>query len=291
MKALVFGEVLWDIYPDQKVIGGAPFNFASHLSLLGHDVALVSAVGDDALGEETRACIRQMGVSDRFVATVGQPTGRCLVTLDIDGLPQYDLCRDVAYDYIPLTPQRLAELDGDGAELLYFNTLAQRHPISRAAIRTILDAIPFREIVCDLNIRPNGYDADSVNLCLSRATILKVSAEEAHFLAELGLVPSDIPLADALRASFLNLRLLIYTMGGEGSTVYDLRDGRVYRSGKPEAVEVVSTVGAGDCYAATFVDRYCRGATIDQAIQAATARSSLVVADIAAIPVCLIHDA
>ena len=101
MRVLVFGEVLWDVFPDQKAIGGAPLNFAAHLLKLGCNARIVSAVGDDELGQETLATIRQLGLDTSYVSVIPRPTGVARVTLDEHGAPSYELVRDVAYDFIP----------------------------------------------------------------------------------------------------------------------------------------------------------------------------------------------
>ena len=101
MKLLSFGEVLWDIYPDKKCLGGAPLNFAAHFVKAGGEADIITAVGNDSLGAKTLEGIRRLGVGTGYVAEVNAPTGRCLVTLDENSVPTYDLLSGVAYDMIP----------------------------------------------------------------------------------------------------------------------------------------------------------------------------------------------
>ena len=119
---------------------------------------------------------------------------------------------------------------------------------------------------------------------MERADIVKISDEEAHFLTECGLVDAGLPFGDAVRKSYPNLKILVYTMGAKGSVVYDFANDTTYESGEPEQVKVVSTVGAGDCYSASFVHSYLTGASIPDAIRTASRRSNIVVSHTEAIP-------
>ncbi|MGN1410750.1 MAG: PfkB family carbohydrate kinase [Eubacteriales bacterium] len=288
MKSLVYGEVLWDIYPEKSVIGGAPFNFAAHLSLLGDEVRLITGVGRDSLGEDTLECIRRYGIGEDYIALTDKPTGSCVVALGEGGIPKYSITSDTAYDNIELSDGETEEIKNYGADLFYFNTLAQRSPVSRQTLKKLLCGVRFENIMCDLNIRPNCYDADSIKLCLENATIVKISSEEAHFLTETGAVRDALsPIWESLHAEYPNIKLLVYTMGADGSAVYDYVSGEAHFSGKPGDVKVVSTVGAGDCYGASFVHYCMAGHTIDEAIHLATERSNIVVANTEAIPPCL----
>ena len=288
MKSIVFGEVLWDIYPDKSVIGGAPFNFAAHLSLLGDEVSLITGVGRDSLGEDTITCIRKYGIGDDYIALTDKPTGSCIVTLDGNGIPKYSITPDSAYDNIELSGEVVEKLKRCGADLFYFNTLAQRSEVSRRTLKKLLAELEFENIMCDLNIRPNCYDADSIKLCLENATIVKISSEEAHFLTDTGAVKNTVrPIYESLREEYPNIKLLVYTMGADGSAVYDYVNGETHFSGKPEEINVVSTVGAGDCYGASFVHYYMAGISIEEAIHLATKRSNIVVSHTEAIPPCL----
>ncbi len=288
MNCIVFGEVLWDVYPDKSVIGGAPFNFAANLSLLGHNVSLITGIGHDELGEKTLGCIGKYGIDTTYVSLTDKNTGECRVTLDENAIPSYDLLTDTAYDNIELSDELINKLNGEGVDIFYFNTLSQRSPVSRKTLHELLERLEIGQIMCDLNIRKNCYDKESIILCLSRADIVKISDEEAHFLADTGALSLNDgeDIFAALHRQYKNISLLVYTMGGEGSRVYDFRDGKMYSSGKPERVEVVSTVGAGDCYGASFLAKYLDGSTIDEAIAFAAKRSSIVVANTEAIPEC-----
>jgi fructokinase len=291
MNCIAYGEVLWDVYPDKSVIGGAPLNFAVHLSLLGENVFLITGIGHDKLGEKTLECIKSYGINTDYISVNNKSTGECRVTLDESGVPTYRIMTDSAYDNIKLDSETVAKLGQIKADLFYFNTLAQRSPVSRETLKMLLNVIDAKTVMCDLNIRQNCYDKDSVELCLSHADVVKLSSEEAHFLTDIGAVEGGENIFDNIHRQYPNISLLVYTMGGDGSMVYDYVNGKTYCSGKPENVKVVSTVGAGDCYGASFIKKYLDGCGIDEAISFAAHRSSIVVAHKEAIPECLSRNA
>ena len=287
MKAIVFGEIIWDVYPDEKVIGGAPFNFSAHLSHLGSEAHLISAVGEDELGRDAMSAIQKHGICDDLMQTVPYPTGCCLVTLNEQKIPSYNVLENVAYDHIPVSDTLLNRIDGIDADVFYFNTLIQRHEASRATLKTVLEAHAFPELFCDVNLRPNCFDRESLLLCLENVTILKISDEESHFLTDMGLISAELAkksIPEAIAEAFPNIKLVVYTLGKDGSEVYDTKAKKLYSSGKPEAVQVVSTVGAGDCFGATFLHHYLTGTSIPEAICQATARSNIVVSHREAVP-------
>lgn len=285
MKAIVYGETIWDVYPGESVIGGAAFNFAAHLAHLGDTAYFISAVGKDTLGDAALAESRHHGIRTDLIQQNLHPTGACHVSLDAGGLPSYHVLEHVAYDHIKVDPALIDTIRAIDADVFYFNTLIQREPESRAALKEVLAAYSFKNIVCDINLRQNCFDTESLLFCMEKSTIVKISEEEGHFLYDLGLLTdcnTSYPIAVAKR--FPNLQLVVYTLGAEGSVVFDVQTEKMYHAEKPEKVAVVSTVGAGDCYGATFVSKYLAGESIPDAIAAATARSSIVVAHKAAIP-------
>lgn len=281
MKILSFGEVLWDVYPNDKFIGGAPFNFAAHCALLGADSYLASAIGSDALGYETLEKVKAFGVKTDYVSVLpDKETGKCLVTLDEDAHPTYNLLTDVAYDYIQ-KPELTENFDVIG-----FGTLALRGENNKKVMTNILNTCDFSEIFCDLNIRPPFYSKESVNFCLSNATIVKISDEELSTVAELALGGYADAKNTALLLSekFQQIKLIIITKGGNGSFCYDCKSSKFYYA---DAVptEVVSTVGAGDSFSAAFLTQYFNGNSIDICLQFASKISSHVCATADAIPI------
>lgn len=288
MKTIALGEVIWDIYPDEALLGGAPLNFCAHLSCLGDTAYLLSAVsGTDAYGKDTLAALKRYRIGDTLMQRNRFPTGRCNVTLDENKVPCYDIATGCAHDSLQLGAEEIARIQALNADVFYFNTLIQRGEASRSALESILDTCSFRDIFCDINLRKNCYDRASLSRCLTHATFFKLSDGEVAALNELGLLPAAESLTDVpelLCRTYPNIRYAILTLGKEGSAVYGAQEGRLFVSGTPEPVPVVSTVGAGDCYGATFLHSIYAGADVPQAIAAATERSNIVVSHKEAIP-------
>ncbi len=287
IKIFSIGEIIWDVYPDKQVIGGAPLNFAAHASLCGAKSTLLSAVGNDELGKEALSALSDFGVDIKFIKTTAQPTGQCLVTLDNNAVPSYNVLRDVAYDNIVVTDEDIACINAERYDALYFGTLIQREPVSRKAVQKIANNCAFKEIICDINLRPNCYDKDSVEFCLKNATILKVSIEEEPILRAFGeYYPSSDEIRDiavALCNSYTNLKIVIITLGKDGSYAYNATEGKDYYQCSIGDT-VVSTVGAGDSFAAAWLTGFLDGAPIDECMRRASAVSGYVVAHLEAVP-------
>lgn len=287
MKILTVGEIIWDVYPDKRCIGGAPLNFAAHAAMLGADVAMISAVGKDELGDSASEYIRSFGISDKYIKRNDSCTGICDVTVNGQGIPSYSVRRGVAYDSMTLTDSDISSVNGDGYDLFYFGTLIQRSDTSRETINKILSSCSFGDIICDVNLRPGCYSSESLLTCLTHATVLKLSDEEEHIFKELGIYGEDIKgnerIARELVRQFPNLKTVIITMGANGSFAYRAADSRcVTVPGK--RVQVASTVGAGDSFAAAFCVSYLSGGTLEGAMADATELSAFVCTRTEAVP-------
>ena len=286
MKTIAFGEIIWDVYPDEAVIGGAPFNFCAHLAHLGDTAYLASATGADKLGKEALAHMRVHGVRTDLMQSGTHPTGQCTVTLNADKIPQYEIVADSAYDNLTATEPYLQKIREIGADVFYFNTLIQRGPVSREALVRILQTCTFPDIFCDINLRKDCFDEESCRLCLESATILKLSDEEEPLLSEFGFYESaenEEKLLENIATEFPNIRLILFTKGENGSVIYDARSGGSTVVPAVKA-QVVSTVGAGDSYSAAFLCEYLQSGDIAKAGQAGAALSSYVVSHKEAIP-------
>lgn len=281
MKILSFGEIIWDVYPDEKHIGGAPFNFAAHAKRAGADAFLMSAVGDDEIGTEAREMVALYGVHTAYVSTVrAYPTGVCLVTLDQNKIPTYTIEDTSAYDFIPL-PSELPQ----GFDALAFGTLALRREHNRLIIDKLLEKCNFGQVFVDLNIRAPFDHAESICFALERATVAKISDEELPtVIARLEETYTGIEESvDFLRRRFQKLHTVLVTCGGEPSVLYDLRSGKHYTC-EAKKTEVVSTVGAGDCYGAFFLTRYLAGESVEVCMEKAADAAAFVVSRTEAIP-------
>ena len=282
MKILSFGEILFDVYGDSANLGGAPLNFCAHAVRAGAKASMLSAVGDDELGHNALKQVACYGIDIHHSAVLGDKmTGKCLVTLNEQGVPKYNLLEDVAYDYIPV-PQ----LDGETFDVFYFGTLALRSDYNRKTVETLLGKGVAKDVFVDINIRPPFYCDESILLALSHATLLKISDEELGVVAAtiLGEGKHELDaVIGAIRNKFPNIKLLILTCGAEGSVAYDMKTGAVNRCDAVKT-QVVSTVGAGDSFCATFIVNYLQGVPTMTALQKASRVSAWVVSQEGAIP-------
>lgn len=286
-KIIAFGDIIWDVYPDKEVIGGAALNFISHASLLGAKGALISAVGDDTLGKGAIDALSSFGVDCKYIKIADAATGRCLVTLNDRGIPSFNVLSNTAYDNIILDSEDLSTINSDKFDALYFGTLIQRGEVSRASVRRLVKECEFSEIMCDVNLRKDCYDKDSITFCLESASLLKVSIEEEPLMRALvGYTPSSESAGDIARAlceRYKNLRVVIITLGAEGSFAYDAGTGTEYTQ-KAIGDKVVSTVGAGDSFSAAFLTSYLDKKPIEECMRRGAELSGFVVAHTDAVP-------
>lgn len=262
-KPLVIGmgEALWDVLPEGRKIGGAPANFAFHAGQAGMDARVVSAVGRDALGDETLLTLQQKGLNTDAVARVDFPTGVVQVTLGEGGIPQYDICEGVAWDNIPFTPA-LDEL-ARNAQAVCWGSLAQRSEVSRNCIYRFLDAMPSEQgrlKVFDINLRQHFYSIDVIEASCQRANVLKINEEELVIVSELlRLGTPQVEQQCRLLMERFSLDMLVLTCGCNGSYIFTPVETSFRVT--PQ-VQVADTVGAGDSFTATLVADLLKGASV-----------------------------
>lgn len=286
-KILAFGEIIWDVYPDRKLIGGAGLNFAAHCAKCGCESYMLSSVGNDELGDNVFDIARGFGVKTEFIKTCDKATGRCIVTLNDAKIPSYNVLRDAAYDNIVLCDEDIGDIKAIGFDAIYFGTLIQRAPLSRGSLLRLLKICDFKEKVCDVNLRTDCFDKDSVRLCLENATVLKISDEEEPTLSALGLYSANDntpeSIASAISASFPHIKYVIITCGSRGAYVYVTKEERGFFR-ESEKVKVASTVGAGDSFIAAWTASMLSGSTPEKAAERAVKLSGYVVSKTDAIP-------
>jgi fructokinase len=277
------GEALWDVLPEGKKIGGAPANFAYHVSQFGFNSRVVSAVGDDKLGHEILDTFKERGLKG-IVETVPYPTGTVQVELDAEGVPMYDIKEGVAWDNIAFTPE--LEALAKKTRAVCFGSLAQRSVVSRETISRFLDAMPEGPNQCkifDINLRQGFYTKEILCQSMRKCNILKINDEELVTVSRMFGYPG-IDLQDKcwiLLAKY-NLKMLILTCGVNGSYVFT--PGEVSFVETPQ-VEVADTVGAGDSFTATFVASILKGSSVREAHQLAVKVSAYVCTQRGAMPV------
>jgi len=254
-----FGELLWDMLPAGRQLGGAPANFSYQVMKQGLSALPVSCVGNDDLGRDALHLLRQAGLETSGIATCNHPTGTVTVTLDDRGVPEYDIRQGVAWDYITLTPPAIDA--AKSAAALCFGTLAQRAEQSAATLHTLFELLPTGALrVFDVNLRQHHYSADILKQGCHHADILKLNDDELPIVCGLlGIAaPEDIraphddhphPDIDKIRDHF-NIGTVLVTCGARGSLVASEQGWSWLAS---LTVDVVDTIGAGDAFTAGFV--------------------------------------
>lgn len=276
-KGLVvgLGEVLWDVLPGEKKVGGAPANFAYHVSQFGLPGCIVSAVGADALGRELTEELSRKSIA-MCVPEVPYPTGRVLVDTTVPHDPQYDILKDVAWDNIPF--DRDVEARALHTRAVCFGSLAQRSEVSRRTIRRFINSMPSTSDtlkVYDINLRQHFYTPEIVRESLGICNVLKIN--DAELITVAGMLAYGAVEAGAICRRLLtdySLNMVILTCGDAGSYVY-CSDGVVSYRSVPE-VKVADTVGAGDSFTAAFIASLLRGAGVQEAHTRATATAAYV---------------
>ena len=274
------GEALWDVLPEGKKIGGAPANFAYHVSQFGLPSCVVSAVGDDDLGREIIENFTAKGLK-QLIADVPYPTGTVQVEIDQSGVPQYEIKENVAWDNIPYT-ERLESL-AERTTAVCFGSLAQRNVVSRNTINRFLDVVSRNEenlIVFDVNLRQGFYNKEILCNSMKRCNILKINDEELVTVSRMFGYP-DLQDKCWILLGKYNLKMLILTCGINGSYVFT--PGNVSFQPTPK-VEVADTVGAGDSFIAAFISSVLKGKSVSEAHSLAVRTSAFVCTEKGAMP-------
>ena len=255
-RVFAIGEVLWDMLPTGKKVGGAPGNFAYHCRKLGAEADMISRVGNDELGHELLAFYQSVGLSTEYlVVDEKYPTGAVDVELASDGQPQYVFRDDVAWDHLQADAETLSLLQS--ADAICYGTLACRTEESFEAVKKMIHAAPQHSLrVYDVNLRPPHYAKATIIELLALANMLKLNDEELPIVGQmLGYDATDtsdaglISLARQLLDRY-QYKLLILTMGERGSILMTPGETSQYRS---RPVQVVDTVGAGDAFTAATI--------------------------------------
>lgn len=277
------GEALWDCLPEGRKIGGAPANFAYHVSQFGFTSLAVSAIGNDELGKEIIEKFNQRKLN-YVLETVNFPTGTVQVTLDDKGIPCYEIKENVAWDNIPYS-DHLDEI-AHNCVAVCFGSLAQRGETSRTTINRFLDVMPMSDDVYkifDINLRQHFYSREVIVNSLNKCNVLKINDEELVVVSELFGFKGDSQ-EDACRRILkdYDLKMVILTCGTDGSYVFTSDSVSFQETPK---VEVADTVGAGDSFTAAFISSLLLGKSINDAHKRAVDVSAYVCTQNGAMPV------
>lgn len=273
------GEILWDLLPEGKQLGGAPANFAWHAQQLGALGVVVSAVGEDEYGKEILDLIRERELGEG-IAVTSHPTGTVEVKLE-KGIPDYIIHENVAWDFIELNETAVEALSN--ADAVCFGSLAQRSEISRRNIHRALGMTPDDCIkVFDINLRQHFYSKEVITKSLQHANVFKINDEELIELKNmLELEGDDESVCQTLLKCY-DLQMVALT-GGDKSSM--LINGHEVSEMKTPRVEVADTIGAGDSFTAAMVMGMLNGLSLKEIHQKALEISAFVCTRNGAMPV------
>lgn len=259
VRVLGIGEVVWDVFPDRELLGGAALNFCVNALRLGDQAKLITAVGDDLRGLNALDAMRDLGVDTDLVGVARDlPTGAAFVSRDANGDPHFDIPRPAAFDRAALSSRMFETAVGLWPDWLYFGTLMQMEPGIEQLTHRLMDSLPGVRGFYDMNLRPGNWNPPLVERLCLLATVLKLNESEAETLGPLaGISPAAFSLAKFCKqwAAKYGIDTICITRGPDGCLVYD--KGEIHEApGYPTIVS--DTVGAGDAFAAAFLHGYHR---------------------------------
>ncbi|MBI2512016.1 MAG: carbohydrate kinase [Opitutae bacterium] len=275
------GEILWDVLPTGRQLGGAPANFAYHAAALGAESRIVSRIGHDDLGRAVLARLGELGLATDAIETdPTAPTSTVTVALEPGGHPHYTIHENVAWDRLAGEPAARAAVAA--ADAICFGTLAQRSEPARNAIRSLLRLTrPEALRVFDINLRQHYFSRELIAESLALASVLKVNETELPELIRLFTLPRDERAALAALASQFSLRAIAYTRGASGALLY--AEGTWFDH-PGVRVTVADTIGAGDSFTAAFTLGLLHGWSLATIAERAIAISAYVCSQPGATP-------
>lgn len=265
-----YGEVLWDIFPDKKRLGGAPLNVALRLHSFGAKTTMISAIGNDALGAETLEELKATGLDISHIQKNKYPTGQVAVSLNSQGSATYDIKEDAAWDHIEATPEAIEEIKK--ADAFVFGSLALREDYNQEQFEALVSEAKYT--VFDLNLRHPHYDIDIVGSLMEIADCIKLNDEELELIVILLGIEGD-SLEEELKAiaKATETDTICVTLGSDGAMLF--HKGNIYTQvGFP--TKVVDTVGAGDSFLAGLIFGLLSEQSPEDTLEVAAALGSLV---------------
>lgn len=279
-RITAYGEILYDIYPGTKTLGGAPFNFIYHVKKFTDQGNFISSIGNDELGKEIIDFLKSGDIPLSYIEIdKNHPTGAANANLDENGIPHWEINTGCAYDFIQLSGKIINLIEED-TDCLYFGTLAQRNAVSRDTLKILLDKNI--KYFCDLNFRQNFYNTSIIKDSLKSAHLLKLNSDELKIVNEelFKLKYDEVSIAKTISERY-NIDLICVTLGEEGALLY--KNGKVNHY-KVLVDNVIDTVGAGDAYAAILCIGYLNGWEISKINKIASEFASAIVQIQGALP-------
>lgn len=270
-KIVCFGEVLWDIFPTHKKIGGAPLNVATRLKSLDNSVSIITRIGKDVEGEQITQFIKNHKVSTEGIQTDATlQTGEVTVTLDSNGCASYNIMHPRAWDKIAITNK--AKVMVANADAFVFGSLIARDEVSRVSLFEYLKWAKYK--ILDINLRPPHYNLEILMALMQKADFIKFNDEEIYeIIKALGVDTNSLEQTITWMAKKTNTKTICVTLGKDGAVLYN--NNQFYYN-KGYVVEVVDTVGAGDSFLATLIDHLLKTNNLQSAINHASAIGAIV---------------
>jgi len=274
VKIAAFGELLWDLLPNGKVLGGAPANFIYRINSFGDEGTLLSKVGNDKAGREAREALKRLGVSSENIQTDYEfPTGSVRVKIDEKGNADFNIITDVAYDHIEINAEMIDAFSE--ADCVCFGTLVQRYGISKNTLRELVNESPNVVKFLDINLRKKCYTATTVEDSLRMANILKTNDDELLITRDLlGMKQENLKDLAQETIEKYNLDILLCTLGSNGAFCLTKED--IFHYDPGYQINLGDTVGSGDAFSAGFVHYYMNGFPIEEALQFGNAAGAMV---------------
>jgi fructokinase len=274
VKIAAFGELLWDLLPNGKVLGGAPANFIYRINSFGDQGTLLSKVGNDKAGREAREALKRLGVSSENIQTDYEfPTGSVRVKIDEKGNADFNIITDVAYDHIEINAEMMDAFSQ--ADCVCFGTLVQRYGISKNTLRELVNESTDVVKFLDINLRKKCYTATTVEDSLRMANILKTNDDELLITRELlGLKHENLKDLAQETIEKYNLDILLCTLGSNGAFCLTKED--IFHYDPGYQINLGDTVGSGDAFSAGFVHYFMNGFPIEEALRFGNAAGAMV---------------
>ncbi|HII02718.1 TPA: carbohydrate kinase [Methanosarcinaceae archaeon] len=300
IKALTFGEILFDIINGSSHLGGAPLNLAAHLAKMGEKpgaktgtktgtkTAVISAVGKDELGAELLNKAEKLGIDTSYIfVDEKRPTGTVTVELKEEGIPHFTIHENVAWDAINVDAENMDALAAEEWDVFCFGTLAQRSEANRNTLWRLLSVIRAKHVFYDVNFRPGFYEKEWIETSLAVADIVKMNSEEAAIISGLlfNIGHDEKELCRLLVEKYPGISIICITKGAGGVAVYHNGNNEgAYEEIKTTSIEVADTVGAGDAFSAGFLYAYFSGCSVSEAASYACALGTYVASKPGSVP-------
>ncbi|MDT0687680.1 carbohydrate kinase family protein [Autumnicola psychrophila] len=280
LKAVCFGEILYDIFPNEERIGGAPLNVASRLSGLGIKTEMISKVGDDEKGEKLISYLKSKNIKTENISKDTEYcTGVVNVTLSESGSATYDIAHPAAWDKIRISEGIKNSVKE--ADAFIFGSLVCRDKVSREALFKLLPEAKYR--VFDINLRPPYYEKETLVKLMEQANFIKFNDDELFEIAEmLGSPYNSLEQNLQFLSEKTNTKDICVTKGRHGAVL--LKNGtRYYNSGFK--MKVKDTVGAGDSFLASLIAGLLKEEDLQRTLDFACAVGALVAGEEGANPI------